>query len=64
MLLIGPSEAERSAVAKELASGDGVPTDAQRERLKRANRKMQLSERIDLPLLLLAGLTMAIGRYL
>jgi len=48
----------------ELASGDGVPTEAQRQRLERAGRRMQLANRIDLPLLLLAGLTMAVARYL
>ncbi len=63
-VLIGPSVAEQTAVQNELAAGDGVPTEAQRKRLERANRRMQLSNRIDLPLLLLAGLTMAVARYL
>jgi hypothetical protein len=56
--------AEQTAVQNELAAGDGVPTEAQRQRLERAGRRMRLASRIDLPLLLLAGLTMAIGRYL
>jgi hypothetical protein len=43
---------------------DGVPTAAQRARLAWAERRMRLANRIDLPLLLLAGLTMAVGRYL
>jgi uncharacterized membrane protein len=62
--LVGPSVAEQTAVQTELAAGDGMPTEAQRQRLERAGRRMQLANRIDLPLLLLAGLTMAIGRYL
>jgi uncharacterized membrane protein len=64
MILIGPSVAEQTAVGNELAASGGVPTEAQRERLERADRRMRLADRIDLPLLLLAGLTMAIGRYL
>jgi hypothetical protein len=63
-VLIGPGVAEQTAVQNELARGDGVPTGAQRQRLERAGRRMQLADRIDLPLLLLAGLTMAVGRYL
>ncbi len=63
-MLIGPSIAEQTAVQNELASGDGVPTETQRQRLERAGRRMQLANRIDLPLLLLAGLTMAVARYL
>ena len=46
----------------ELATGD-EPSERQRERLERADRRMRLAMRLDLPLLLLAGLTMAIGRY-
>ena len=64
LLLIGPSVAEQTTVQTELASADGVPTEAQSQRLERAARKMQLANRIDLPLILLAGLTMAVGRYL
>jgi uncharacterized membrane protein len=63
-ILVGPSVAVQTAVQNELAAGDGIPTAAQRQRLERAGRRMQLANRIDLPLLLLAGLTMAIGRYL
>jgi hypothetical protein len=63
-VLIGPGVAEQTAVQNELARGDGVPTEAQRHRLERASRRMQLADRIDLPLLLLAGLTMAVARYL
>ena len=63
-VLIGPGVADQTAVQNELASGDGVPTETQRQRLERASRRMQLANRIDLPLLLLAGLTMAAARYL
>ena len=62
-LLIGPGIAEQTAVQNELAAGDGVPTEAQQRRLQRAERRLQLATQIDWPLLLLAGLTMAIGRY-
>jgi hypothetical protein len=51
-------------VRAELASGDRVPTDDQRRRLSRAEGRMRLANRMDLPLLLLAGLTMAVARYL
>ena len=64
LILVGPSAAEQTAVGNELAANGGVPTEAQRQRLERAERRMQLASRIDLPLILLAGLTMAIGRYL
>ncbi len=64
MVLIGPSVAAQTAVRNELAAGDGVPSEAQRRRLERADRRMHLATRIDLPLILLAALTMAIGRYL
>jgi hypothetical protein len=63
-VLIGPSIAAQTAVQHELAQGDGVATEAQRRRLDWADRRMRLANRVDLPLLLLAGLTMAIGRYL
>jgi uncharacterized membrane protein len=63
-LLIGPSVAEQTTVQNELAAGDGVPTESQRQRLEHAAGLMHLANRVDLPLLLLAGLTMAIGRYL
>ena len=64
MILIGPSVRDQAAVRNELAASGGAPTVMQRERLERADRRMQLASRIDLPLLLLAGLTMAVGRYL
>jgi hypothetical protein len=63
-ILIGPGIAEQTAVRGELAAGDGVPTAAQRERLARAEGRLKLAGRIDLPLLILAGLTMAVARYL
>jgi uncharacterized membrane protein len=63
-ILIGPGVAAQTAVQNELAASDGVPTEAQRQRLERAERRLHLATRIDWPLLLLAGLTMAIGRYL
>lgn len=64
LVLIGPSAAAQAAVGSELAATGGPPTDAQRERLARADSRMRLATRLDLPLLLLAGLTMAVGRYL
>ena len=64
MILIGPSVAEQAAVQNELAASGGAPTEDQRGRLERADRRMQLANRIDMPLILLAGLTMAVGRYL
>ena len=64
MILIGPSAAEQAAVPKELAASGGAPNAAHLERLARADRRMRLASRIDLPLLLVAGLTMAVGRYL
>jgi uncharacterized membrane protein len=63
-ILVAPGIAETTAVRNELAAGDGVPTEAQRQRLERAGRRLQLASRIDWPLLLLAGLTMAVARYL
>lgn len=63
MILVGPSIAEQTAVQTELAATGGEPTDRQRERLAQADRRMRLAMRLDMPLLLLAGLTMAIGRY-
>jgi hypothetical protein len=63
-VLIGPSIAAQTAVRQELATGDGTPTEAQRHRLEGADRRLQLATRIDWPLLLLAGLTMAVARYL
>jgi hypothetical protein len=63
-VLIGPGIAAQSAVRQELAMGDGVPSAAQQERLAWAERRLRLADRVDLPLLILAGLTMAVGRYL
>ena len=63
-ILIGPGIAAQMAVRNELAAGNGEPTEAQRQRLERADRRLQLATRIDWPLLLLAGLTMAVARYL
>jgi len=64
LVLIGPGIAAQTAVRRELADGDGAPTAAQQERLAWADRRLRLASRVDLPLLILAGLTMAIGRYL
>ena len=64
LVLIAPSVAAQAAVQAELANGDGVPTADQHQRLAKAEGRMRLSSRLDLPLLLLAGLTMAVGRYL
>ena len=64
LVLIGPSIADQTAVETELARGNGGPTESQRERLARAERRMRLATRLDLPLLSLAGLTMAVARYL
>lgn len=63
-LLVGPSVAETTAVRNELTATGGVPSEVQRQRLERADRRMRLANRIGLPLILIAGLTMAIGRYL
>ncbi len=63
-VLVGPSVAEQTAVQNEPARGDCIPTETQRQRLQRADRRMRLAYRIDMPLLLLAGLTMAVARYL
>ena len=64
LVLVGPSFAEQAAVQAELAGGDGVLSESQGQRLARADRKMQLANRFDLPLLLLAALMMAVARYL
>ena len=64
-LLIIPSVAAQTAVQNELAAtGGGPPTEQQRARLAWAAGRMRLANRIDLPLLLIAVLTMAVGRYL
>ena len=64
LVLVAPSVAEQTAVRNELASGDGVPSDAQRARLERADRLMKMAIRFDLPLIILAALMMAVARYL
>jgi hypothetical protein len=63
-ILIAPSIGAQVAVQGELAATGGEPSPAQRERLDRADSRLRLAGRIDLPLLLLAGLTMAVARYL
>jgi hypothetical protein len=63
-ILVGPSIAEQTTVQTELAASDGPPTAAQQERLDRADRRMELANRVDLPLMILAGLMMAVARYL
>jgi hypothetical protein len=63
-VLIGPAIAEQTTVRGELARTGADPTPEQRARLDRADGKLKLASRIDLPLLLFAGLTMAVGRYL
>ena len=63
-ILIGPGVGEQAAVARELAESKAEPTPEQNARLARAAGKLKLAGRIDLPLLLLAGLTMAVARYL
>lgn len=47
IVLLGPSAATQTEVGKELAASDGVPNEAQRWRLARADRQMQLATRID-----------------
>jgi hypothetical protein len=56
--------AAQTSVRNELAASGGAPSELQRQRLESADRRMRLANRIDLSLILLAGLTMAIGRYL
>ena len=63
-ILIGPSIAAQAAVQKELAASGATPTAQQRERLEQADRRMRLANRIDFPLIAVAGLAMAVGRYL
>ena len=64
LVLVGPSVAMQTRVEAELADGDGVPNDDLRRRLAQADRVVQVANRFDLPLTLLAGLTIAVGRYL
>ncbi|HEY7527187.1 MAG TPA: hypothetical protein VIA82_10200 [Candidatus Limnocylindria bacterium] len=63
-ILIGPSVAERTAVQNELRDTPGEPSEDQIARLARADRKMQIADRIDMPLLITAGVLMAVARYL
>ena len=64
MVLIGPSVAAETAVRNELAVSGGPPTATQQDRLDWADRRVRLANRIDLPLILVAGLMMAIARYM
>lgn len=63
-VLVAPSVAGQTAVRNELAATGNEPTPAQQKRLERADHQMRLANRIDLPLLLTAGLLMAVARYL
>jgi uncharacterized membrane protein len=63
-LLVGPSIAAQTAVQNELVQSGGPPTEAQHDRLARADRQMRLANRIDLPLIVTAGAMMAVARYL
>jgi hypothetical protein len=63
-VLVAPSVGEQTAVRNELATSGGPPSPAQLARLERADQLMRLATRVDLPLILLAGLTMATARYL
>jgi hypothetical protein len=49
MILVGPSVAEQTVVQTELAATGGQPSERQRERLERADRRMRLAMRLDLP---------------
>lgn len=62
--LVGPSIAAQTVVQKELAASGAPATPAQVETLALADRRMQLANRVDFPLVLLAGLMMAVARYL
>lgn len=64
MILIPPSVAAQTEIRNSLATSGGSPSAEQRERLAWADRRLQLATRIDLPLLLVAGLTMAVARYM
>lgn len=63
-ILVGPSIAAQTAVQKELAASGAPASEAQVEALAGADRKMRLANRVDFPLILLAGLMMAVARYL
>jgi len=64
LILIGPSLAARTAVQNELTRSGGSPDASQQARLDRADQKMRLANRLDLPLIILAAVTMAVARYL
>jgi len=63
-VLVAPGVAEQTAVRNELAVGGGPPSAGQLDRLAHADRLMRLATRVDLPLILLAGLMMSTARYL
>ena len=63
-ILVAPSIGLQTAVRNELAVTGGPPSADQLARLARADRLMRLATRVDLPLILFAGRTMAVGRYL
>lgn len=63
-ILVAPSIAAQTAVRNELAASGGIPSQEQEARLRHADRLMRLAGRVDLPLILVAGLTMATARYL
>jgi hypothetical protein len=63
-VLVAPSVGAQTAVRNELAASGGSPSAAQLARLEHADRLMRLATRVDLPLILLAGLMMATARYL
>lgn len=63
-VLVAPSIGLQTTVRNELAASGGPPNADQLARLERADRLMRLATRVDLPLILFAGLTMAVGRYL
>ena len=63
-VLVAPSIGLQTTVRNELAVSGGPPSADQLARLERADRLMRLATRVDLPLILFAGLTMAVGRYL
>jgi uncharacterized membrane protein len=63
-VLVAPSIGAQTAVRNELAASGGAPSADQLARLEHADRLMRLATRVDLPLILLAGLTMATARYL
>jgi len=63
-VLVAPSVMEQTAVRNELAASGAAPSADQLARLEHADHLMRLATRVDLPLILLAGLTMATARYL